>query len=193
MTAARRRLPTSLRDQIDDAGFYPELVIESVAQALADETVVAHLVHHETIFSAELHRHLSVLVLTPTRLLISHTDEEAEDPAQSVAISSIESIGVGAITAVAMTRVVAQPERYPGRGSGLVETWLTINWGTMRRIEIESAHCGDPECEADHGMMGTSFGEDIVVRMSPAADGAEAVDRLIAFGTAMQRVTGGLQ
>ena len=162
-----------------------------VAGAVGSEQVVKHLVHLEAMFSAELHRHMSVLIVTPTRLLISHTDENSDDDPRQAAISSVESIGLKAIDAVALTKVVASPESYPGHNSSVIETWLTMNWGTVRKLELQEASCGDPDCTADHGQSGTMFGEDLVVRMSPYADGVESVDRLIEFGTFMQQLTGG--
>ena len=60
----------------------------------------------------------------------------------------------------------------------------------MRRIEVEPAHCGDPSCDADHGMTGSLLGEDISVRMSAAADGAPSVTDMVTFASALQRLVG---
>ena len=53
------------------------------------------------------------------------------------------------------------------------------------------AHCGDPECDADHGYSGTFAADDLTVRMSVAADGADNVARLVTFATALQLAGGG--
>ena len=46
-----------------------------MALATAEEPV-AHVVHHEATFARdEIQRHLSVLVLTASRLIVAHTDE----------------------------------------------------------------------------------------------------------------------
>ena len=59
----------ALHHDLHRAGYYPELVVDVLDVALADEEVVAHLVHPETTFdAAEVRRHVTVLVLTPTRL-----------------------------------------------------------------------------------------------------------------------------
>lgn len=182
-------LPDDLRRRINDCGFFPQLVGESTALALGDEAVVAHLVHHEATFvGEEVHRHLNLMVATPTRLIVGHTDESTDNPDQRLtAITSTESVPLGNITSVSLTRVVAQPDRAEG---DLVETWLSIGWGTMRRIEVEPAHCGDPSCDADHGMTGSLLGEDISVRMSAAADGAPSVTGMVTFASALQRLVG---
>ncbi|GAA2183557.1 DUF5998 family protein [Brooklawnia cerclae] len=182
------QLPRELAREITDCGFFPQLVADSVALGLGDERVDEYLVHHEATFAHEgISRHLSVLVLTPTRLIVSHTDENTDDPAGATAISSTESVPLRLLGAVALTRVAANPERFGTSSSQVVETWLTLSWETMRRIDLEPATCGDPTCEADHGFTGSDVGEDMVVRMSSAADGAENVARLVRFGTALQQ------
>ena len=69
-------------------------------------------------------------------------------------------------------------------------TWLTVAWGTMRRVDLEPAHCADPNCEADHGLTGMIAGDDLTVRISAAGDGEAKVAQLIAFGTALQLASG---
>ena len=54
-----------LRAAIEHAGYYPELVSETVETALGGEDVASWLVHHEATFDRdELRRHVTVLVLT---------------------------------------------------------------------------------------------------------------------------------
>jgi hypothetical protein len=59
----------------------------------------------------------------------------------------------------------------------------------VRRVDLELATCSDPQCEADHGYTGTLVGDDLTVRMSAAADGADRVARLISFAVSLQRAT----
>lgn len=67
-----------LRRQLDRAGYYPELVADVIDVALADEPVEAHLVHVETTFAtSEVRRHVTVLVLTASRLVLAHVDDHA--------------------------------------------------------------------------------------------------------------------
>jgi hypothetical protein len=60
----------------------------------------------------------------------------------------------------------------------------------MRRVDLEPASCGDPECEADHGLTGTLAGDDLTVRISAAGDGEAKVGQLVGFATALQLATG---
>src|SRR5919112_2573482 len=69
-----------LRHAIDRTGYYPEVVADGVAAAVAGEPVVSFYVHHEpTIEHDEVRRHMTVVVLTPSRLILAHTDEHAGD------------------------------------------------------------------------------------------------------------------
>ena len=65
-----------LRQDIQRAGYYPALVTDVLEIALAGEDVRAHLVHQETMFErTEVRRHITTLVLTPTRLVLAHVDD----------------------------------------------------------------------------------------------------------------------
>ena len=65
-----------LRSAIERAGYYPELVADAVDAAVAGEQVEAFVVHQETTFdSDEVRRHITVLVLTPGRLVLGHADD----------------------------------------------------------------------------------------------------------------------
>ena len=81
-----------LTRRIEKAGYYPELVADSLDLALAGEDVAAHLVHAETTFDSDtVRRHLSVLVLTATRLVFVHADDHGDDEHEdSVACHRVE-------------------------------------------------------------------------------------------------------
>lgn len=181
-----------LRAEIEACGYFPDLVEDAVTIAVADEELIDFVVHHEPTFNHdEIHRHVTVLALTPTRLLVGHTDDHpAEPPATGTyAASSTESIPLSKINTVVLTRVIGQPENFGSSNSPVEETWLSVGWGAVRRLELEHAACGDPQCEADHGYTGALVGDDLTVRMSAAADGAERVARLVRFSSTLQRVT----
>ena len=88
---------------------------------------------------------------------------------------------------VVLTRVVTRPESYRAGSDDVGETWLTVGWDGVRRVDLEPAGCDDPQCEADHGYTGTLAGDDLTVRMSAAADGPDRVARLVRFSTTLQR------
>ena len=184
-------LPAGLRAEIQTCGYFPELVSDAVALALGPEEPVAHLVQLEATFTREeIQRHLSVLVLTASRLIVAHTDENENPGEPSQALTTTESVPLRQVNSVALSQVVSHPEHHGSRRSEVAEAWLTITWGTMRRIDLEPAHCGDPECDADHGLTGMLAGDDLTVRISATGDGAAKVAQLIAFTSALQLATG---
>lgn len=183
----------ALRAELHRAGYYPELVMDVLEGALAGEDVVAHLVHAETTFATdEVRRHVTVLVLTPTRLVSAHVDDEPaneEHPVASAAATT-EVLPLGAVRSVAVTQFVAAPaEHVPGTPP--YEVTIAIGWGAVNRIDLEPAACPDPNCDADHGLTGTMTPDDMIVRVSAQAEGEDAVRSAVAFAGRLSAATGG--
>lgn len=174
-----------LRQAIDRTGYYPEVVSEGVLSAVAGEQVASFFVHHEPTFEQdEVRRHLSVAVLTPTRLILAHTDEHSGDDLlpEPYTSTSTEAVRLSAVKSVVVTRMVANPSSGPGAPA---EAVMTIGWGGVSRVDLEPAGCSDPQCEADHGYTGMLSADDFSLRVSAAADGADAVTSLLAFAESL--------
>ena len=180
-----------LRAAIEHAGYYPELVADTIDAAVAGEPAEAFVVHQETTFdSDEVRRHITVLVLTPTRLVLGHADDRPADqltPAPFVTAST-EAVPLSAVRSVVVNRVITEPVSYSGRALPQ-EVTVTIGWGAVSRLDLEPATCGDPDCDADHGYTGTASADDIALRVSEAAEGADAVQRMLAFAAHLSRAT----
>ena len=187
-----------MRASIEKSGYYPDVVADAVNAAVAGEAVEAFLVHHEpTIDRDEVRRHVTVVVLTPSRLIIAHTDDNAPDellPAPYTSTST-EAVTLSAVKSVVVTRMVANPASYAGNpipAPGANEAVLTIGWGGVGRLDLEPASCGDPECEGDHGYTGVIASDDFSIRVSAAADGDDAVATLLDFARSLSaRTIGG--
>jgi hypothetical protein len=180
-----------LRDAIDRTGYYPEVVVDGVEGAVAGEQVVAFYVHHEPTFDRdEVRRHLSVVVVTPSRLILAHTDEHEGDDLlpEPYTSTSTESIRLTAVRSVVVTRMVANPTSGP---SSPAEAVMTIGWGAVSRVDLEPAGCSDPDCDADHGYTGVLASDDFSLRVSAAADGADAVAGLLEFAESLSARTHG--
>ena len=180
---------TALRSEIDRMGYYPEIVNDGVNSALAGESVESFYVHHEpTIEHDEVRRHITVVVLTPSRLILAHTAEHGGDDLlpEPYTSTSTEAIALSAIKSVVVTRMVTNPQAGP---KPPVEAVVTIGWGGVGRIELEPAGCSDPNCDADHGYTGMLAGDDFSLRVSAAADGGDAVAGLLAFAAALSGAT----
>ena len=165
-----RVLTDGLRAAIEHSGYYPGLVSDAVASALGSEPVTAYVVHHDAIFDPgmEVRRHMTVLALTPTRLVYSHTDEHPAEDSDSRprAETSTEAIRFAKISSVALSRVVPDPAAYVPGVTMPSEVMLTIGWNVLSHLELEPAHCGDESCEADHGYLGTITADDFSLRVS---------------------------
>jgi hypothetical protein len=134
---------------------------------------------------------MTVLALTPTRLVYSHTDEHpADDPqGRPRAETSTEAIKFSRVSSVALTRVVPDPATYVAGVTMPSEVMLTIGWNVLSHLELEPAHCGDDSCEADHGYLGTITADDLTLRISEAADGEEAVRQVLQFAASLSDAT----
>ena len=192
-----RRSPTrdrlgpmqGLKEAIDRTGYYPEVVADGVMRAVSGEDVVSFFVHHEPTFDRdEVRRHLTVVVLTPSRLILAHTDEHEGDDMlpEPYTSTSTEAIALSSVKSVVVTRMVTNPTGGP---TPPAEAVLTIGWGGVARLDLEPATCGDPECDADHGYTGTFAADDFSIRVSAAADGPEAVPSLLAFADSLSART----
>jgi Family of unknown function (DUF5998) len=182
-----------LRSAIERSGYYPGLVSDAVASALGPEPIVSYVVHHDAMFDPgmEVRRHITVLVLTATRLIHSHTDEypPAEPDGKPQAETSTEAIKFSRISSVALTRVVPEPATYVAGVTMPSEVLLTIGWNVVSHVELEPAHCGDENCEADHGYTGTITADDLALRVSEAADGEDGVRQVLSFAGALTEAT----
>lgn len=180
----RITLPDDLMSAIERAGYYPALVADVVKAAVGEEEVASHLVHQETTFDQEnIRRHITVLVRTPTRLVIAHADDHPDEAATTeveAATATTECIPLASVRGVMLTHVVPDPASYVPGSLGR-EVTLTIGWGAVSRVDLLPAQCADPACEADHGYDGTITADDIALRVSAEAEGRGALDRATAF------------
>ena len=145
--------------------------------------------HHEPTFDRdEVRRHLSVVVLTPSRLILAHTDEHEGDDLlpEPYTSTSTEAIRLSSVRSVVVTRMVANPTAGPRPPA---EAVMTIGWGGVSRVDLEPAGCNDPECDADHGYTGVLASDDFSLRVSAAADGTDAVDGLLTFAESLSART----
>ncbi|RZI85419.1 MAG: phosphodiesterase [Microbacterium sp.] len=186
---------SELASAIEQSGYYPAVVRAGVDSALSGETVVSYLVHHEpTIDRDEVRRHITVVVLTPTRLILCHTDEHAPDDLlpEPYTSTSTEAVKLSQVKSVVVNRMVANPATVTAAAMPRpAEAVLTIGWGGINRVDLEPASCSDPQCEADHGYTGVVASDDFSIRVSSAADGQASVDRLLAFAESLSASTHG--
>jgi hypothetical protein len=185
-----RGLPRELVADVERAGYYPSLVNDALEVAVAGEEVRSFLVHQETTFDREVRRHVTVLALTPTRLVVAHADDHDPDAVSSepYASASTEAVPIGRVSSVVLSHVVTRPASHRP-GATPRELNLTIGWGSLTRVDLEPAACADPDCEADHGYTGTLAADDITVRLSAEAEGEGAVRAAVEFARVLSAAT----
>jgi hypothetical protein len=185
-------MSTSLDQAVAVAGYYPALASSVLRRAIGDDAVVAHFVHAETTFDdREVRRHMTVLVLTETRLIRVHMDDGSGHSAEGTheASATVETALMSRISNMAVTHVVHHPESFQD-GDLPSELVLAVGWGVHSRVELEPASCGDQNCEADHGYTGGITGDDTLVRVSVIADGEDTMRALEDFARALQKAIG---
>lgn len=183
-------MSASLEKAVAGAGYYPALASHVLKTAIGSEKVRNHFVHAETTFyGREVRRHMTVLVLTPTRFIRVHIDDGQEGETSNVASATIESAQLKTVTSVALTHIVHNPEQFQ-EGDVPSELVLAVGWGVHSRIELEPAVCGDENCDADHGYSGGITGDDTMVRVSAIADGEASVRALEGFAAALNAAVG---
>src|ERR1700739_2933040 len=147
-----RVMTEDLRAAIERSGYYPGLVTDAVSAAVGLDPVTAFFALHDAIFDTgmEVRRHMTVLALTPTRLVYSHTDEHpAEDPeSRPRAETSTEAIRLSRVTSVSLTRVVPDPATYVPGATMPSEVILTIGWNVLSPGGLEPASWGDEPSRA---------------------------------------------
>jgi hypothetical protein len=192
-TAGPLALPDDLTRAIEQAGYYPSLVGDVVQAALGGDEVVSHLVHQETTFDHDaVRRHITVLALTGSRLVIAHADDHTDERPghEDVATATTESVPLSAVRGVMVTHVVARPQEYEPGSLGR-EITLTLGWGAVSRIDLVPASCADPDCDADHGYEGSVASDDISLRISADAEGEAALQQALDFAQALSTSIGG--
>lgn len=193
MPETLHELPLALRQDLERAGYFPDLIADVVDVSVAGESVDAHLVHVETTFDQDVvRRHITAFVLTSSRLVVAHADDHAPEgpdgPPHPYATAATEAVPLSSVRSVVVNHVVPKPQTYR-RGTGSRDLTLTISWGAVSRLDLEPARCADPECEADHGYTGTASADDISVRVSVDADGADALRAALTFARILGAAT----
>src|SRR5690349_16700545 len=134
-----RGLPHELVADVERAGYYPTLVNDALEVAIAGEEVRSFLVHQETTFDrVEVRRHVTVLALTPTRLVVAHADDHDPDALspEPYASASTEAVPLHKVTSVVLSHAVTRPQEHRA-GAVPRELSLTVGWGSLTRVDLE--------------------------------------------------------
>jgi len=160
-----RRL-NSLRQELELVGYFPELVLDVVEVALAGQAPTAILVVPESALGhGTIGWHLTVLVLTKSRLIMAHVDDADDEGGLTRASATTTSVSLSDVRQVRMTHLVDNPTDFDPATTERTIT-VAIGWGAHRLVDLEAVTCPDPDCLADHGYQGNTVGEDITFTVS---------------------------
>ncbi|MDR2379076.1 MAG: DUF5998 family protein [Bifidobacteriaceae bacterium] len=181
----------SLLAELDRVGYFPQIVADALDIALADEQPQAFYVHSDVAFGVgTIGRHLTVLVLTATRLVSAHVDDHAADELAPAAVAaSTESVPLSRIESVTLTQITARPSEH-AKGDTPAVARLAVKWGANLTIDLEPATCADSECVQDHGYAGTLTSEDVGLQVASEVSGPELTASLIDFARRLHAATG---
>ncbi|MDR1186957.1 MAG: DUF5998 family protein [Bifidobacteriaceae bacterium] len=180
----------ALQAELDQTGYFPQIVADALDIALAGEAPTAFYVHPDVAFGiGTIGRHLTVMVLTETRLISAHVDDHAGDEVSQAAVAaSTEAVALRRIESVNLTRITSDPaEHSPGDPPGMVR--LSVCWGGNQILDFEPAECPDPECTADHGYTGSLSGEDMGLQAMSDINGEDVAAKLVEFAGALYAAT----
>lgn len=172
-----------LHRDLQRGGYYPDLVARVLDVAVAGQEITSYLVHPQTSFDVrEVYRHLTAVVLTPTRLIGVHVDDDPDAPTTH-ALATTEAVSLRRITSLSISHGVVNPAQ--AERSEVDELTIVVNWGNGARLDLQPAGCTDPNCDLDHGLTGVMTGEDLLIRVSAHADGPELLERALEFSSSL--------
>ncbi|MDR0591973.1 MAG: DUF5998 family protein [Bifidobacteriaceae bacterium] len=180
----------TLLAELDQVGYFPEIVAEALETALGGEAPVAFYVQPDVAFGVgTIGRHLTVVLLTETRLISAHVDDHASDESGPAAVaSSTEAVPLRRIQSVTLARITVQDPR-PGSGDPPGMVRLSVDWGSNKALDLDPASCGDPECIADHGYSGSLSGEDLSLQAAAETGGGGQAAKLTQFARQLYATT----
>jgi hypothetical protein len=172
----------ALLAELDRIGYFPQVVADALDTALSGEQPEDFYVHPDVAFGVgTIGQHLTVMVLTPTRLITAHIDDHASDEMAPAAVAaSTEGVSLRRITSVTLTRITGQPSS-PGSNEAPGIVRLSIDWGSSQSLDFEPAGCADPDCIADHGYSGSLTSEDMTLQVATDVNGQALADKLTDF------------
>jgi hypothetical protein len=187
----------ALRAELDQVGYFPQIVWDVVEIGAGGEPVLAWYVHPETTFGAGMiGRHLTVFLLTATRLVALHVDDhDAEQDLPAEVTTTTRAVSLGAIQEIEVSHVITRPETYVAGQAAAhsSQVALAINWGATRALDLDPVVCADPECDLDHGLSGVSTTEDLSLRVAADVAEAGAAQALSDFARALSAAVAGFR
>lgn len=159
------------------ADHYRDLLQRSLDRAMAGREVISLIQIAETDFDISgTYKRFSVWGLCDDVMVIS-TLEEQENGQVQIQTSSHRIADIGSVR---VTETFAEPANEVPQ-----TVTVSLSIGGARNIQIMPGHCGDPECDGDHGFEGMMFREEIHMGANLSADGPLHMSDVLDFADAI--------
>ena len=110
--------------------------------------------------------------------IIAHADDYTDDPSGPWGRRRRDDrVDPRMVRGVMLTHVVPDPATTVPAPRQRSDPHRRVVGATINRVDLLPATCGDPDCDADHGFEGTIASDDLVLRISADADGADKARR----------------
>lgn len=169
---------------VRSSSFHTELIERLVRQANDGTVPENNLFQLETTFSEEsVFRHFDYLGLRGNLLTSIHVDELPKGVRwymNLVPVRQVSAVELGQFSHPSLEPLEAADEGDPG-------LTVLVTFSAHRSVELEPMRCDDPTCTADHGLVGGSKDEGLVMSFgSPESSGEDdAMSFVSALASAM--------
>lgn len=167
-------------------GFHVELIERLVRQANEGAVPETNLFQLETTFNDEsVFRHFDYLGLRGNLLTSVHVDELPNGVRwymNLLPVQQVSAVELGQFSPSATQATGSEDESDPS-------LTVLVTFSTHRSVELESMHCDDPTCAADHGLVGGIKDEGLMMTFgAPESSGEDdAMSFVSALSAAMTR------
>ena len=175
-------LPADLLTELETAGYFPRRRLPRACSVRCTARVPWRTsIRPETTFDGpEVRRHLTVLVLTATHLLVTHLDDDPADALNpSQVVSTTERVRLRGSSSTGLSQVFdTDGSRSPGREA---EITLGITWNGSHAWISSVPSARTPTARSTMDTRARIAPSDLALRVSALADGDDAVDAALRF------------
>lgn len=154
---------SALRERVS-----PPMVDDVAAIVRLHGPIRTYFIRPETVFDRDsVFDATAIFLLTDSHLIVVLSDVTYEFVPVGEFVTTTQVIPLKEIHdyQVIRRRVLDGPE-----SGAIASVQMRLRWGANRTLDIRPASCDDPTCEAEHGFIGMSAGEDGDVLLDATLD-----------------------
>lgn len=160
---------------------------DDILAALPDKTFVRHyFVRPQTVFDRDsVYESISCYVVTDREFIVVNVDVTYEFAATGDLMTSVHHVPLEMVRDFQVLRRRSLDRERKGDVSGVA---MQIRWGSSWSTDTLPASCDDPTCQADHGYMARTAGDDCEIVVDEKAMEKETFDKGLAFIGALETI-----